>query len=130
MQGGQNAKAAYIPCMFFAKSESFPMRTIMYTKISNLRLVNRSFYLVGILALCSAFTVAAKDYTLLNVSYDVSRELYKDINTAFADSFLKQTGDQVTIQQSHDGSTKQAASAAGEGATAALMIRQYLQENG
>ncbi|MEI7994382.1 MAG: sulfate ABC transporter substrate-binding protein [Methylococcaceae bacterium] len=81
----------------------------MYTKISNLRLVHRSFYLVGILALCSAFTVAAKDYTLLNVSYDVSRELYKDINTAFADSFLKQTGDQVTIQQSHDGSTKQAA---------------------
>jgi len=85
------------------------MRTIMYTKISNLRLVHRSFYLAGLLALCSAFTVAAKDYTLLNVSYDVSRELYKDINTAFADSYLKQTGDQVTIQQSHDGSTKQAA---------------------
>ena len=85
------------------------MRTIMYIKISNLRLVHRSFYLAGLLALCSAFTVTAKDYTLLNVSYDVSRELYKDINTAFADSYLKQTGDQLTIQQSHDGSTKQAA---------------------
>ena len=85
------------------------MRKIMLNRNFNRRLVHRSLYLLGLLALCSAFTVTAKDYTLLNVSYDVSRELYKDINTAFADSLLKQTGDKVTIQQSHDGSTKQAA---------------------
>ena len=81
----------------------------MLNRNFNRRLVHRSLYLLGLLALCSAFTVTAKDYTLLNVSYDVSRELYKDINTAFADSLLKQTGDKVTIQQSHDGSSKQAA---------------------
>ena len=87
----------------------FQMRKIMLTRNFNSRLIHRSRYLVGLLVLCSAFTVMAKDYTLLNVSYDVSRELYKDINAAFADTLLKQTGDKVTIQQSHDGSSKQAA---------------------
>ncbi len=81
----------------------------MHTKIFNARLMRRTLYLLGLLALASAFTVSAKEYTLLNVSYDVSRELYKDINAAFSEYWLKQTGDQVTIQQSHDGSSKQAA---------------------
>jgi len=85
------------------------MRAIMLTKIFNTRLIHYSLYLIGLLALFSAFNVSAKEYTLLNVSYDVSRELYKDVNAAFSDQWLKQTGDRVTIQQSHDGSTKQAA---------------------
>ena len=46
--------------------------------------------------------------TLLNVSYDVTRELYRDINPAFAASWKKQTGGEVTINQSHGGSSKQA----------------------
>src|SRR5262245_32136733 len=46
--------------------------------------------------------------TLLNVSYDPTRELYKDINTAFADVYKRQTGTTVTIQQSHGGSGRQA----------------------
>jgi len=45
---------------------------------------------------------------LLNASYDVSRELYKDINAAFIADWQKKTGDGVTVNQSHGGSTKQA----------------------
>lgn len=52
-------------------------------------------------------TAVAADRTLLNVSYDVSRELYKDINTAFAEEWRSQTGESITIRQSHGGSTKQ-----------------------
>jgi sulfate/thiosulfate transport system substrate-binding protein len=46
--------------------------------------------------------------TLLNVSYDPTRELYDAINDAFAADYLKKTGNKVTIQQSHGGSGKQA----------------------
>ena len=45
---------------------------------------------------------------LLNVSYDVARELYKDINPAFIASWKKTTGETVSIKQSHGGSSKQA----------------------
>jgi sulfate/thiosulfate transport system substrate-binding protein len=50
----------------------------------------------------------AKEVELLNVSYDPTRELYKDINAAFAKKWKEKTGDTVTIQQSHGGSGKQA----------------------
>ena len=46
--------------------------------------------------------------TLLNVSYDVARELYKDINPAFQKSWKQQTGEEIKIDQSHGGSSKQA----------------------
>lgn len=48
--------------------------------------------------------------TLLNVSYDVARELYKEINPAFQKSWKQQTGEDLTINQSHGGSSKQARS--------------------
>jgi len=51
---------------------------------------------------------SANEVTLLNVSYDVARELYKDINPAFAAAYKKSTGVDVTIKQSHGGSSKQA----------------------
>jgi sulfate/thiosulfate transport system substrate-binding protein len=51
-----------------------------------------------------------KPVTLLNVSYDPTRELYKAVNTAFAADWKKRTGQTVTIQQSHGGSGKQARS--------------------
>ncbi|WP_374583257.1 sulfate ABC transporter substrate-binding protein [Pseudoduganella sp.] len=51
---------------------------------------------------------AAQEVTLLNVSYDVARELYKDVNPAFAAAYKKSTGTDVTIKQSHGGSSKQA----------------------
>lgn len=46
--------------------------------------------------------------TILNASYDVSRELYKDIDPAFAADWKKKTGEDVSVKQSHGGSTKQA----------------------
>jgi sulfate transport system substrate-binding protein len=51
---------------------------------------------------------AFADTTLLNVSYDPTRELYKDFNAAFAAKWQADTGETVTIQQSHGGSGKQA----------------------
>jgi sulfate transport system substrate-binding protein len=50
----------------------------------------------------------AADVTLLNVSYDPTRELYEDYNKAFAAYWEKKTGDKVTVKQSHGGSGKQA----------------------
>jgi sulfate transport system substrate-binding protein len=50
----------------------------------------------------------AKDIVLLNVSYDPTRELYTDYNSAFAKYWKEKTGDNVTINQSHGGSGKQA----------------------
>jgi sulfate/thiosulfate transport system substrate-binding protein len=46
--------------------------------------------------------------TLLNVSYDPTRELYDAINKAFVAEWLQQSGQHITIRQSHDGSGKQA----------------------
>jgi sulfate transport system substrate-binding protein len=54
-----------------------------------------------------AFPVSA-DTTLLNVSYDPTRELYKEFNTAFAEHWKAETGETVTVQMSHGGSGKQA----------------------
>src|SRR3954467_4146988 len=52
----------------------------------------------------------AQDVKLLNVSYDPTRELYDDINLAFAESYKTATGTVVSIEQSHSGSGKQARS--------------------
>jgi sulfate/thiosulfate transport system substrate-binding protein len=63
----------------------------------------------GIWALgLSAIAAAPAPVELLNVSYDPTRELYEAVNKAFAAQWLAQTGQQVTIHQSHGGSGKQA----------------------
>ncbi|MFA5956512.1 sulfate ABC transporter substrate-binding protein [Hyphomicrobium sp.] len=51
---------------------------------------------------------SAAETTILNASYDVSRELYKDVDPAFTADWKKKTGEDVTVKQSHGGSTKQA----------------------
>ena len=53
-------------------------------------------------------SVALADTTILNVSYDPTRELYRDVNAAFARAWKAKTGETVTINQSHGGSGKQA----------------------
>ncbi|MGZ3183028.1 MAG: sulfate ABC transporter substrate-binding protein [Telluria sp.] len=65
------------------------------------------FLAAAVLALAGA-AVQAADVTLLNVSYDPTRELYQDINAAFAKQWKAQTGDTVHVKQSHGGSGKQA----------------------
>ncbi len=50
----------------------------------------------------------AAEVSILNVSYDPTRELYQDFNAAFAKHWKEKSGDTVTIKQSHGGSGKQA----------------------
>lgn len=63
---------------------------------------------IALLALASAATLYAKEYKLLNVSYDPTRELFQDYNVAFAKHWKQKTGDTVTVNQSHGGSGAQA----------------------
>ncbi len=51
---------------------------------------------------------ASSSVTLLNVSYDPTRELYRDVNEGFAQDWQQRNGQQVTIKQSHGGSGSQA----------------------
>ena len=62
---------------------------------------------LGIAVTISSFGVKA-DTSLLNVSYDPTRELYKDFNAVFANHWKKQTGETLAIKTSHGGSGKQA----------------------
>ena len=62
------------------------------------------------LAACDSRQASADRVTLLNVSYDPTRELYVDFNRAFAHYWLQKTGQRVRVDQSHGGSGKQARS--------------------
>lgn len=64
----------------------------------------------GLTLLLATGSVLAKDIQLLNVSYDPTRELYDQYNKAFSAHWKQQTGDTVTVRQSHGGSGKQATS--------------------
>ena len=66
--------------------------------------------LAAAILVLAAGAAAAKDVTLLNVSYDPTRELYVEYNAAFAKYWKGKTGDNVTVKQSHGGSGKQARS--------------------
>jgi sulfate/thiosulfate-binding protein len=61
--------------------------------------------LLGIVGLGTA---AMADVELLNVSYDPTRDLYRDVNEAFSAEWQRQTGERVTIRMSHGGSGEQA----------------------
>jgi len=63
-----------------------------------------------VLSLALAGAAAAADVTLLNVSYDPTRELYVEINRAFGAKYKAEAGKSVEIKQSHGGSGKQARS--------------------
>ncbi|BEV71221.1 MULTISPECIES: sulfate ABC transporter substrate-binding protein [unclassified Paludibacterium] len=67
----------------------------------------KSPVLAGVLLAFSLVTAQAAT-TLLNVSYDPTRELYQSYDKAFADYWKKTTGQDVTVRQSHGGSAKQA----------------------
>ncbi len=75
------------------------MKTFFYTHFLKLLLT---------IALISMATAQAADVNLLNVSYDPTRELYQEYNTAFAKHWKEKSGQTVEIQQSHGGSGKQA----------------------
>ncbi len=69
----------------------------------------RTFLTLAALSASALLSSAAfADTELLNVSYDPTRELYQELNDAFAKEWQAKTGETVTIQQSHGGSGKQA----------------------
>ena len=65
-------------------------------------------FVAAALTLAAALPAAAASVSLLNVSYDPTRELYRAVNAAFAQSYKAQSGTDVTIRMSHGGSGKQA----------------------
>ncbi len=83
----------------------------------------------------AASGLASAQNTLLNVSYDVAREFYKDYNAAFAAHYKKTTGQDVKIDQSHAGSSAQAR-AVNDGLAADVVTMntttdvQFLADNG
>jgi sulfate transport system substrate-binding protein len=85
----------------------------------------RRFVVTSLLATSAVFLglplpASAATPVLLNASYDVARELFKEINPAFIADFKKTTGEAVDVNQSHGGSSKQARSVA-DGMEAAVV---------
>ena len=83
------------------------MRTTLTRSSSRLRRT------LGVIAIAAAFgtvlsITAFADTTILNVSYDPTRELYKEYDQVFAAYWQEKTGEAVTIEQSHGGSSAQA----------------------
>jgi sulfate/thiosulfate transport system substrate-binding protein len=78
--------------------------------ISRFTRVARRSLLAAATTIALAAPAWAKDISVLNVSYDPTRELYVDFNKAFSTHWQKRTGDTVTVKQSHGGSGKQARS--------------------
>jgi sulfate/thiosulfate transport system substrate-binding protein len=71
----------------------------------------RSEFLFAVALAAAASAVPARaEVTLLNVSYDPTRELYQEVNKAFAAQWQAKSGEKVVIRQSHGGSAKQARS--------------------
>ncbi|MFT3869451.1 MAG: sulfate ABC transporter substrate-binding protein [Nibricoccus sp.] len=73
--------------------------------MKNIQSTVSRFAVVALALIFGAANLAAAN--LLNVSYDVTREYYKDFNTAFIAHWKTQTGQTVSVQQSHGGSSKQ-----------------------
>ena len=80
--------------------------------IDRLESLVRKITLLSALTLAFGIASAVAQTTLLNVSYDPTRELYKEFNAAFAKSWQERTGQTVQVRQSHGGSGKQARSVA------------------
>jgi len=70
-------------------------------------MLSKKIIAAAILAIATVAPAMAADISLLNVSYDPTRELYQDVNTAFAKEWKAKTGDNLKIKQSHGGSGKQ-----------------------
>ena len=69
------------------------------------RFTLQKIIVISLLALCTSFAQARE---LLNVSYDVMRDFYKDLNPVFIKHWQQKTGETLTINMSHAASTKQA----------------------
>jgi sulfate/thiosulfate-binding protein len=70
-------------------------------------MLSKKIIAAAVLAITAVAPALAAEISLLNVSYDPTRELYQDVNTAFAKEWKTKTGDVLKIKQSHGGSGKQ-----------------------
>ena len=68
----------------------------------------RNIHRLALVTALSLAALAAQAQTLLNASYDVAREFYKDYNAAFVAHYKKTTGKDIKIDQAHGGSSAQA----------------------
>jgi sulfate/thiosulfate transport system substrate-binding protein len=82
------------------------LMTMLSSSRMEIEMVRRALLVAA--GLLWASSVFAADVSLLNVSYDPTRELYADFNKAFAAAYQKETGKSVEIKQSHGGSGSQA----------------------
>lgn len=87
-------------------------------------LLRRAVLALAVAAGALPLHASAADAELLNVSYDVARELYKDVNPAFIAAYKAQTGQSVTVKQSHGGSSKQARAVADGLAASVVTMNQ------
>jgi len=89
-----------------------PVHEIFYGTPTMKFSINRrrfaAFTVSAALAVSPIAALAQSKVTLLNVSYDPTRELYQDFNAAFARQWKAKTGEEVTVRQSHGGSGSQA----------------------
>ena len=79
-------------------------------RLASVNVLRRTVSLLAAATLLGGATLAHAQTTLLNVSYDPTRELYQDFNAAFAKYWKAKTGETVTVKNSHGGSGKQARS--------------------
>ena len=92
-----------------ARSINLPAASAQRTSVKTL--ISASL-LAAMACFFTATPTHAAEINLLNVSYDVTRELFKDINPAFIAEWKKTSGETISINQSHGGSSKQARSVA------------------
>lgn len=107
MQKPHNEQRKY-SFLFFSKP--FNLHTLLTLPTKGMQMPSKK-----ILALAASFILSisssfAADLSILNTSYDPTRELYQDFNKAFAKHWKASAGDNVTVKQSHGGSGKQARS--------------------
>lgn len=97
--------------------------------------MKKAIYVIGLVLLGGALIIQsvwgaqAKPAQLLNASYDVSRELFTQINPAFAAQWKALSGQAVIVRQSHGGSSAQARAVA-EGLRADVVARTHFAEGG
>jgi sulfate/thiosulfate transport system substrate-binding protein len=100
-------KTRFIDAVAPLNARSFLIRHFAVDAMEITMLRRISALIAGLVIAGSAY---AADITLLNVSYDPTRELYAALNKAFGDKYKAETGKSVEIKQSHGGSGKQARS--------------------
>ena len=105
-------------CMGALNTMSSPYQRIPIHIMPSPSRIRRAFHVIAAAAMTAVISAGAvtpslaqaKEVSLLNVSYDPTRELYQEYNAAFAKYWKTKTGDDVTVKASHGGSGKQARS--------------------